>query len=660
MKKILAAILRWRQQRNNRLSGKYQYLWVEESFSFETRVKNQLPQIKSKSFLGSNFSFRTSRYLFSFLSLVFLLLLSRLVYLQISQGTQYSQLAKNNRERIIPIPAERGLIFDTKGSPLTSNIPSFYVTVVPQDLPREAGARSTVINQLAQMTNQKEEDIMALIKEYGQYRYESIIISEDLDYETALSILVTGEELPGVKEMRSSKRQYLDYQALAGKEKTTSSTPNSLSHLLGYTGKLSPEELSALYPQGYLPSDIIGKNGLEKSYENILRGQYGRRRIEVNALGKELSVLAEEAPLAGQHLWLSGDWEAQEKLETIILANAGQKRTAAIALNPQNGEILALVSLPAYDNNDFSGGISQIKYENYLNNPDKPLFNRVIAGTYPSGSTIKPVIAAAALNERIITAATTFLSTGGLQIGDWFFPDWQAGGHGATNVRRSLAWSVNTFFYYIGGGYNNFVGLGVDKITKYLKQFGFSSVLGLDLPGEEKGFLPSKEWKEKNRGEKWYIGDTYNLSIGQGDLLVTPLQIAAMTATFANDGILFQPHLVKQIINPANQQIINVTPNILATDLVSQESLNQVRLGMKDCVDCGSCRLLSNLAFSSAAKTGTAQWHSQKNNHAWFTVFAPYEEPRILLTVLVEEGGQGSDVTARNAYDFLKWWGNRK
>ena len=206
-------------------------------------------------------------------------------------------------------------------------------------------------------------------------------------------------------------------------------------------------------------------------------------------------------------------------------------------MDSNNGEVLALVYLPTFDNNDFSGGISKEKYQAYANDKDNPLFNRVIGGVYPSGSTIKPVIAAGGLAEGIISPVTSFLSTGGLQVGDHFFPDWLAGGQGITNVRKALAWSVNTFFYYLGGGYNSFVGLGVDKIVFYLKKFGFSQKTDIDLPGEEFGFLPSREWKSA-KGEKWYIGDTYNISIGQGDILVTPLQIANMTAAVANGGKL--------------------------------------------------------------------------------------------------------------------------
>jgi len=436
-----------------------------------------------------------------------------------------------------------------------------------------------------------------------------------------------------------------------------------LSHVLGYIGKLNQEELDELYPDGYLPSDLIGKTGLEKNYETELRGKYGKKRIEVNALGKEQSILAEEAPLPGIHLELSVDIEMQNALENILKANlksAGKHKASGIVMNPNNGEVLALISLPSFDNNDFSGGISPDIYQKYLDDKNNPLFNRSIGGTYPSGSTIKPAIAASALQEGIINQRSSFLSTGGLAVSSWFFPDWLAGGHGITNVRKSLALSVNTFYYYIGGGYGDFTGLGVAKITEYLKQFGLAKKLGIDLPGEQSGFLPSKDWKKQAKGERWYVGDTYNLSIGQGDLLVTPLQIAEVTSVLANHGTLYEPHLVKAYINPTVDEKKEIDPKVIRTDFISQNHIATVRLGMKDCVDYGSCRRLSLLPFSSAGKTGTAQWSNTKPNHAWFTAFAPFKNPEIVVTIMVEEGDGGAEMAAPIAYEFLKWWGYNK
>lgn len=590
-----------------------------------------------------------------FLFFIFFLIFSRLFYLQILQGDFYRLAAENNRQRLVSIPAERGLIYDRNGVVITKNIPNFSLLLVPQNLPKEPEARAKLIAKLSSLINKTETEIKEILKEYGAYSFESIIIQEDIDYETALSVLLSLGDLPGIRIQRGSKRLYLNYD----ENSLTTSTPSSLSHLLGYTGKLNMEELNKFYKRGYLPSDIIGKTGVEKIYETLLRGAYGQRRIEVNATGKEQAILAEELPKPGYHLELTIDKKMQNELERIIFAylkNSPTKRAAAIALSPKTGEIFSLISLPSFDNNDFSGGIKKEEYQNYFADKDEPLFNRAISGLYPSGSTVKPAIAAAGLEEGIINANTSFLSTGGLQVGNWFFPDWQAGGHGVTNVREALAWSINTFFYYLGGGYGDFAGLGVERMTAYLKKFGFSELSGIDLPAEKNGFLPSKDWKEKTKNEKWYVGDTYNLSIGQGDILVTPLQIADMTMVFANRGTLYKPRVAKAIIDPVNKNQQEIKPEIIRANFIKPENIATVRLGMKDCVSYGSCRRLATLPFVVAGKTGTAQWNKNKTNHAWFTSFAPFDNPEIVLTILIEEGGEGSSIAVPIAYDFYQWW----
>lgn len=644
---------------NRNIKGKYKKSWTEESLYFDEKIGKQVTTPYSVNHIGTSFTEKKVKIFFIFLMTFFVLLIGRFVYLQIIRGNYYYSAAENNRQRIIPIPAERGLIFDRNSIQLTKNIPSFSLAVVPQDLPRKSDERQKIVDQLSFLTGKAPEEISSILDEYGSYSYESVVIQENLNYDTALNIIIKTGELPGIEILRGSKRLYLNDFG----EEFSTSTPHSLSHVLGYIGKLNKQELDEKRPLGYLPSDNIGKTGLEKSYETFLRGIYGKKRIEVDSLGKEQSILAQEAPVAGSHLEMAIDSKIQNKLEEIInhyLQTSGKNRAAAIALDPRNGEVLALVSLPAFDDNDFSGGISVEKYKKYIENENQPLYNRAINGLYPSGSTAKIAIAAAALQEGIINPGTSFLSNGGLQIGQWFFPDWQAGGHGVTNVRKALAWSVNTFFYYIGCGYNDFVGLGVEKIVYYLKEFGFSKKTEIDIPGEVEGFLPSKEWKQQTKNEKWYVGDTYNLSIGQGDLLVTPLQIANMTAVIANGGTLYQPHIVKSIINPVTQEKTEVKVKTLNQNFINVENLRTVKFGMKDCVDFGSCRRLSLLPFSTGGKTGTAQWNNNKANHAWFTSFAPYDNPEIVLTILVEEGIEGSAISAPIAYDFYRWWWNYK
>lgn len=625
---------------------------------FEQHTGRQPPLPQDKNFVGTKLTSRMARYFFIVLLAAFILIFSRLFYLQAVRGGEYRLAAEGNRQKIIPIFAERGLIFDANGKQLTKNIPNFYLALVPQELPRDAQKRKTLIERLSGLIYQSQEEIEKKINEYGSYNHESVVIQEDIDYDTALSILITAADLPGIEIQRGSKRLYLNYNSSLAREVVTS-TPYSLSALLGYIGKLSQADVGNLRDQGYLSSDNIGKVGIEKNYEKELRGVYGKKRVEVDASGKERATLAEEAPISGKHAYLTIDFEMQKKLEELIravLKNNNKVRASGIVLNPNTGGVLAMVSLPTFDNNDFSGGISPEVYKNYLQDENKPFFNRAVSGLFPSGSVIKPAIAYAALQEGIITSQTTVLSVGGIQVGDWFFPDWLAGGHGLTDVKKSLASSVNTFYYYIGGGYRSFVGLGVDLIGKYLKYFGFGQKLGIDLPGEKAGLIPSREWKETATGERWYIGDTYNLSIGQGGLLVTPLQISSLTSIIANGGILFRPHLLDYFENPLTKAQEKYSVKKINTYLFTEKYLSTVKVGMVDCVEYGSCRRLGTLPFAVAGKTGTAQWNKNKSNHAWFTSFAPVDKPEIVVTILIEEGGEGSSIAAPIAYEFYKWW----
>ncbi|MBT3419430.1 MAG: penicillin-binding protein 2 [Candidatus Magasanikbacteria bacterium] len=641
-----------------RLKNRQKKSWTEDSFVFEVDTGKQIATPNAGRYIGSSFSSKRVKQFSTAIIIIFALISGRVIQLQVVKGAEYKNIADRNSQRYIPIPAERGLIYDRNGIQLTKNVPNFSLALIPQDLPRERRgekneAREQVISTLANLVEADQESIRNTLREYGAYSYESIVIEEDIDYETALSIEIASADLPGINIKRGSKRLYL----------TTTSTGDidttSLSHILGYQGKLNKEELDRLYTKGYLPSDSIGKSGIEKEYESNVRGTYGTKQIEVNALGKEQAVLSEEAPIPGNHLYLTIDANMQEALEQIMhkkLKKYKKTRAVGIVTNVRNGEILAMVSLPTFDNNDFSGGIDYKTYDNYITNEDRPLFNRAISGGYPSGSSIKPIMAAIALEEGIITKNTSILSTGGVSIGASFFPDWLNGGHGPTNVRRSLAQSINTFYYYIGGGYKNFVGLGVDKMNEHLRLFGFAEQLGIDIPGEIAGFIPTKEWKKEKKGEPWYIGDTYNLSIGQGFFLTSPLQIANITASIANGGTVYTPHIGRQTLNPITKEITPIEKEPIAKNIINIAHLDTVKLGMRDCVTYGSCKILSNLPFSTGAKTGTAQWNKNKDHHAWFTSFAPFTNPEISVTVLIEEGGEGGIVSAPIAYEFYKWW----
>lgn len=641
-------------QRGN-LEGKYSRTWVEESFNFESQTGKQTALSHTKTYLGTSIERKNISIMFAIVMLGLAVLFGKTAYLQLIKGDMYRDLAEGNRIRLRPILSERGIIYDKFHTELVENVPNFSLTLIPQDLPRNLGKRAAVIDRVVNLSGVPKEQITELLKRYSSYSYASLVIKENLDYESALKLYIQSSQLPGISIEKGSKRQYI-----SGKEEPNNNV--SISHLLGYLGKLNDKEIESLEEgNDYLPFDNIGKSGLEKTYETELRGKYGLKKVEVNATGHEQSVLAEDPPTPGKNLILTLDLEAQKKLEELtqaMLVKTNKKRAAAIAMDPRDGSIIAMVSLPAFNNNDFSGGISQEDYSKYSNDTDRPLFNRAVGGMYPSGSIIKLVIAAAALQEKIVNPSTAFLSTGGLKLGDRIFKDWKVGGHGITNVGKALAWSVNTYFYYVGGGYQNFVGLGVDRIVKYMKSFGLAQKTNIDITGEAAGFVPSKEWKQENKKETWFVGDTYNLSIGQGDLLVTPIQAAVWTAAVANGKSVVQPHLAAQLEEPGTHKKTSL--NFKKYDVpVSVENLALVRQGMKECVSYGSCQLLQALPFSSGGKTGTAQWNSNKDNHAWFTSFAPYENPKIVVTVLIEEGKEGSTAAQPIARDFLLWWGQK-
>ncbi len=642
--------------KNGTLGGKYRYNWAEESFDIEGEKQARLGIGHTRRFLGVGISKRALFIFAIFIAFISLIIFGRIIYLQVGKGSFYRTLAEGNRNRLERITPERGIIYDVSGKQLVSNIPNFSLVFVPRDLPRNQTERYSLIEKVSSMSGITVTDLLALISEASPYGSEPIVLKENIDYESALALYVANADLPGISIISGMRRHYGLINS------SISSSTLSLSHILGYTGKLSPQELKDLSSEGYVPTDKIGKSGIEKMYEDDLRGVYGRKRVEVDAFGKERTVLAVDPPQPGKNVYLTIDIEAQSVLERLIKQSSektGRRKFAAIAMNPQNGHILAMVSWPAFDNNEFANGIRQQTYSAYISDPDQPLFNRVIAGTFPSGSTAKLVVAAAALEEKVITQNTVFNSVGGLHVGKWYFKDWKAGGHGITNVTKALAWSVNTFFYYVGGGYDSFVGLGFDRLKHYMSLFNISQKTGIDLPGESSGFLPTKEWKQKTKGEQWYVGDTYNLSIGQGDLLVTPLQVAIWTAAIANGGKVMWPHIINKIVDPTTQKETVVSDVTLRKDFVSPSNIAIVQRGLRACVTDGSCKLLGTLPFLAAGKTGTAQWNSTKPTHAWFTSFAPFDKPQIVVTILAEEGGEGATAAMPIARDFLAWWGKK-
>lgn len=587
-------------------------------------------------FLGFAFSWR--RFVWTGVCMATLvgLLIARAVWMQGVQGGQYFALSENNRLRSTPIWPRRGVIRDRNGVVIAENAPRFQVTLIPRDVPDD-DTRLIELADASRLLGLSVNDLQPLVSATGTRADEPVLVADAVPYDQAMAFAVALPNLPGFSLDARPKRSYPQSVQIS-----------SLSHLLGYVGKISDSELKTRKNQGYFRVDELGKTGLERTYEPILRGTVGSRTYEADARGHLRGVVHEQTPTDGQDVHLTIDLRLQREAERLLqeeLTREHYTRGAVVAMDPRNGDVLALVSLPSYDNNVFSGGVSSTVYQALSNNPDQPLFNRAIAGAYPSGSTVKIVVSVAALMEHVITPQTTVLSTGGIRLGQWFFPDWKAGGHGTVDVRKAIAWSVNTFFYLSGGGgQQGIIGLGPDHLSKWMQLFGLGKKTGIDLTSESAGFVPTRSWKEDVRKQPWYIGDTYNLSIGQGDLLVTPLQVAAYTAAVANGGVLVRPRL-------SDLQSIQASAPLATSDTVET-----VRLGMRDAVTYGSARTLSMLPFSSGAKTGTAQWNKTKNTHAWFTSFAPFENPQIVVTVLVEEGGEGSHSAAPVAKGVLDFW----
>ncbi|MBP7133938.1 penicillin-binding protein 2 [Patescibacteria group bacterium] len=609
----------------------------EEEIRHEVLFEADVTSVRHRPlFVGTAFLKR--RFLASFL-LVFIasgLLIARAAWMQVVNSEQYVSLADNNRLRLTPLWPLRGIVRDRKGIILAENAPRFQATALPRDIPLDPETRQSMIGEAARLLGRTYGEMNALLPMTSTTPDDSVIIAGDVPYNQAILYAVALPHLTGFHLEAHPMRHY-----------PWSTQIESLSHVLGYVGRLSPEEYEDRRGKGYLRADEIGKTGIERSYEEELRGKIGSRMNEVDARGAVKGFAGEQVPIDGQDLTLSIDVQLQELAETALktqIERAKAKRGSVVVTDPRDGSVLALVSWPAFDNNNFAGSVSSTMYQALVRDPDQPLFPRAIAGAYPSGSTVKIAVSLAALAERVITADTSVLSVGGIHVGQWFFPDWKPGGHGVTNVRKAIAMSVNTFYYYIGGGYGDFQGLGIDRLSRWMKLFGLGSKTGVDLSGENQGFVPSKEWKE-SRGGHWYIGDTYNLSIGQGDLLVTPLQVNAYTSTIANKGTWFVSHVVQ---GPRREG---------GTVSANPADFETIRQGMRDGVIAGSSRALSDLPFTSAGKTGTAQWSKEKNTHAWFTAFAPFEQPEIVVTTLIEEGGEGSDFAVPVAKEILKgWW----
>lgn len=598
---------------------------------------------------------RSLRLPFILACIFFLIIAARVVALQIIDGNKYSIQAAQNKYLFHRVQSDRGIIYDANFNPLVENLSTFDLECVKSKMPADEQTRKMMVTSLAAAVNVNVDELEGAI-----LAGKSPVI-ENLGHQALIVLEARIADFPGCE---ISKRAVRDYAQDAG-----------LSHLLGYMGKIEPDEWK-LAADKYSINDYVGRAGLEKTYENVLRKNPGALRIERDAQGNMVSQDISVTPESGDSLQLWLDLDLQRKLKESLrkqIASLGLKKASAVAMDPKTGGILAMVSFPEYDNNIFSNGDS-VDVQKMLNDKDNPLFNRVISGRYLTGSTIKPLEAAAALQEKIITATKNIDCQGKLVIQNRYnsdivytFNDNHI--HGLTNMYKALAESCNAYFQTIGGGYGDQAGLGPSRIKKYLDLFGWEESTGIDLPGEIAGFVPDQAWKKEKfsgtQDQSWGDGDTYNLAIGQGFIGITPLEVANAYAAIANGGTLYRPQMVKNIIDENRKVIEEKKPEVIRQNFIDSENLEAVREGMRHGVNGVSAPLASSLTLNSlpvavAAKTGTAQVRKGADGkdllNAWVGAFAPYDDPQIVLVMLAEDVHEGTVAVLPVAKEVLGWY----
>lgn len=596
---------------------------------------------KEKAIIETPFKKKGLKITWYFMILILILLIFRVAYLDILNGQYYDQVSKENRIRLVTIKAPRGNIMDKFGNYLARNVPSIDVVFIPRYFPKDILEKEKIEKLLAEILEMDRGNVKAVLENQQEDSLDPVLIKENITQDQVLIISEKQGEFPGIYLYKTAIRDY----------------ENSLifSHIIGYDGKITKDEMDK--NQGYQMTDYIGKSGIEKSYEKYLRGKNGADQVEVNSIGRVIKNLGVINPIPGDDLILNVDEGLQKKIfdsMSAILEKTGSKTAAAVAINPQTGGVMALVSFPSYDNNLFAKGISNDEYKNIISDENLPLLNRVIAGEYPPGSTLKPAVAVAALSEGVINENTSVNCAGAINIGSWRFGDWKTHGSGI-DVKKAIAESCDVFFYSVGGGYGNIEGLGMDRMKKYENLFGFGELTGIDLLGESKGLIPSEEWKLEKIKEKWYIGDSYHASIGQGFVIATPLQLANYTAAIANGGTLYSPRIVNRTRSIDGREKI-IEPKIIRSNFIPKNIINVVREGMRQTIVSGTARVLNDLPVEAAGKTGTAQFGTGDETHSWFIAFAPYNNPEIALAVLVEGGGEGNSAALPIAKDALEWY----
>lgn len=548
--------------------------------------------------------------------------------LQMVHGDEYLKLAENNRQRKLQIEPTRGAISDRSGQVIASSRPSLDLVMIREnskDLEEQ-------LERLAPYLGEPVIDLLAKLEDMKRRPlFEPLVLREDVS-EAELAIVESRREwFPSVEVARRARRTY----------------PAGLfaSHAIGYVGEINDTELAARDDDDYRRGDIVGKTGIEREFENTLKGTRGWRYVTVNTRGKRLGPdRIETQPAEGNPLKLTLDLKLQE----VLIAGFGEEVGAAVFLDPRSGEVLAMVSAPSFDPNDFADGISSEVWKNMTEDRRRPLHDRMIDSSYAPGSTFKVLMAVAGLESGTITPQTTMYCGGRTTIYGRERLCWKRGGHGTVDLRKALAGSCNVYFYHLGKQ------LGIDVIHRYGSMFSLGRKTGIDLPGESAGILGNDEWKRANRNEQWYPGDTISIAIGQGLLAVTPMQMATMVAAIANGGKLYRTHVVQG--HAEAPETLPINPQTLAV----------VREGMIETVQLGTARSASLRDIQVAGKTGTAQVYrasrgidadelpKNRRDHAWFVGFAPADNPTIAFAVVVEHGGHGGTTAAPIARSVLE------
>jgi penicillin-binding protein 2 len=575
----------------------------------------------------------------------FAVIILRLWSLQITNGKEYENRAYSNRVRVQEVIAPRGHILDRKGREIVTNRPSFNVVLIQEDSRDVAD----VLKRLAPVLGEDVSQLWKRIREAaGTPKYLPIRLKEDIDWKTLAYLENHNQEFSGIRTEVQPVRVY-PYDDLA-------------ANALGYLGSISKKELAKVDQTIYSGGDLIGKRGLERLREADLRGEKGKSYSEVNARGFEQQLLKSVEPLPGREITLTLDIDLQQIAESYM--EAGEKAGAVVAMEVNTGRLLTAVSAPSIHIRDFVGGISYKNWQALLDNPRHPLINKVVQAAYPPGSTYKMVTALAGLAKGAITENTVLYCPGFYRFGNRTYRCWKHSGHGPVNLQKAITESCDVFFYQVGQR------VGVDALAEYANKLGLGKKTGIEMEHEKGGLTPTKEWKRKNRKKKWQEGETLSVAIGQGFNLVTPLQMCLMTATIANGGKVYRPQLVEKVIDPEGNVVESFSPELVSEVKGVDRYFRLIRAGMEQVVQGkrGTARRVAVKGLKIAGKTGTAQvvkiaqYRHLKDDdipykyrdHAWFTCFAPADNPEIAVTVLVEHGLHGGSGAGPIAKAIIK------